>query len=60
MAETPPTTFKSAKERRKRAPVKHITVSAEARKAYADAANERDKRDREHTQFLPDELRGKR
>ncbi len=59
MAETPPNTFKP-RERRKRAPVKHITVSAEARKAYADAMHERDKRDREHTQFLPDDLKGKR
>ncbi len=60
MAETPTKTFKALKDRRKKAPVRHITVSAEARQAYAEGMLERDKRAREHTQFLPDDFKGKR
>ncbi len=52
--------FKPAKDRRKKAPVKRVVVSAEARKAYEDTIRERDKRDRDHTQFLPEDHKGKR
>jgi hypothetical protein len=53
-------TFKPVKDRKKKAPVKRITVSAETRQAYADAMRERDQRDRQHTQFLPEDMKGKR
>ena len=55
-----PSTFGPAKKRRKTAPVKRITVSDEVRKGYEDDARERDKREREHLQFLPDDMKGKR
>ncbi len=53
-------TFKPVKDRRKRAPMKRVTISAEARQAYEDTIRERDQRDRDHTQHLPDEYKGKR
>jgi hypothetical protein len=53
-------TFGPVKDRRKKAPVKRVTVSAEARKAYEDTIRQQDQRGREHTQFLPDEYKGKR
>lgn len=53
-------TFKPAKDRRKSAPVKRVTMSAEARKAYEDAIRQRDERERDHTRFLPDDRKGKR
>jgi hypothetical protein len=52
--------FKPAKDRKKKAPVRRITISAEAKQAYADAMKERDQRDREHTRFLPEDMKGKR
>jgi hypothetical protein len=55
-----PSTFKPAKARRKGAPVKRVTLSAEARTAYEDMISERDNRDRDHTRFLPDDRKGKR
>jgi len=60
MAATPPSTFGPAKKRRKKAAVKRIVVSDEVRKAYEDDMRERDKREREHLQFLPDDMKGKR
>ncbi|MGV8839578.1 MAG: hypothetical protein ACWA6X_04665 [Bauldia sp.] len=58
MATTPPSkTFGPAKARRKSAPVKRITVSPEARKAYEDEMREREKRERELTRFLPDDMK---
>jgi hypothetical protein len=60
MAASPSSTFGPAKNRRKTAPVKRVIVSDEVRKGYEDAARERDKRDREHRQFLPDDMKGKR
>lgn len=60
MAETPPSAFGPAKKRRKKAPVKRVIVSDEVRKGYEDAASERDKREREHLRFLPDDMKGKR
>ena len=53
-------TFGRATDRRKKAPVKRVAVSPEARKAYEDTMREQDKRGRDHTQFLPDEYKGKR
>jgi hypothetical protein len=55
-----PSTYKPPKERRKKAPVKHIAVSVEARQAYENTIRERDQRGRDHTQFLPEEHKGKR
>ncbi len=60
MAAKPPETFKPVRDRRKAAPVKRIAISAESRQAYEDTMRERDKRDREHTQFLPHEHKGRR
>ncbi len=60
MAETPPNTFGPARTRRKAAPVRRVVVSDEVRKAYEDDMRERDKREREHGQFLPDDMKGKR
>jgi hypothetical protein len=53
-------TFRPVKDRRKKAPVRRVAVSAEARKIYEDSIREQDKRGRDHTQFLPDEFKGKR
>lgn len=53
-------TFKAVKERRKSAPVRRVTVSAEARKAYEDTIRQREERERDHTRFLPDDRKGKR
>ena len=60
MAESPPNTFGPAKKRRKKAPVKRVILSDEARKAYEDGVRERDERERQHLQFLPDDMKGKR
>lgn len=60
MVESPPNTFGPANKRRKRSPVKRVVVSDELRKTYEDAARERDKREREHLQFLPDDMKGGR
>lgn len=60
VSEAPPSVFGPAKQRRNKAPVKRVVVSDEVRKAYEDAARERDKREREHGQFLPDDMKGKR
>ena len=58
---TPPSnTFGPAKVRRKPATVRRITVSPEARKIYEDEIREREKRERELGQFLPDDRKGKR
>ena len=56
----PPSTFKPVKDRRKSAPVKRVTASVEARKAYETVIRERDQRDNDHTRFLPDDRKGKR
>ena len=53
-------TFKAAKDRRKKAPVKRVAISPEARQAYEDTMRQRDQRDHEHTQHLPEEHKGKR
>jgi hypothetical protein len=53
-------TFKPAKDRRKSAPVKRLTMSVEARRAYEDTIRQRDERERDHTRFLPDDRKGKR
>ena len=60
MAASPPNTFGPTKQRRKKALVKRVVVSDEVRKAYEDSVRERDKREREHMQFLPDDIKGKR
>ena len=60
MVNSTPNTFGPAKTRRKKAPVKRVIVSDEVRKGYEDAVRERDKREREHLQFLPDDMKGKR
>ena len=56
----PGSTFKPVKDRRKRAPVKRVTVSVEVRKAYENTIRERDQRENDHTRFLPDDRKGKR
>ena len=53
-------TFKPVKDRRKSAPVKRLTMSVEARRAYEDTIRQRDERERDHTRFLPDDRKGKR
>lgn len=60
MADTPPNTFGPTKKRRKKAPVKRVILTDEARKAYEDSVREQDKREREHGQFLPSDIKGKR
>ena len=60
MTASPPSTFGPAKKRRKKAPVKRVVISDEMRKGYEDAARERDRREREHLQFLPDDMKNKR
>ena len=60
MAAKPPETFKPVRDRRKAAPVKRVAISAESREAYENTIRERDRREREHSQFLPDERKGKR
>ncbi len=57
--DTPTEKFKRANNRRKPAPVKNVTLSPEARKAYEDLLQERDKRE-ERGRFLPEEFRSKR
>ncbi len=58
MATTPPSNiFGPAKARRKPAPVKRITVSTEAKKAYEEQLREREKREKELGQFLPDDMK---
>ena len=58
---TPPSnTFGPIKDRRKAAPVKRITVSPEARKIYEEEMRQREKREKELGQFLPDDRKGKR
>jgi hypothetical protein len=50
--------FKSHKDRRKSARVKHISVSAEAKQAYEAAVKERDTRDSTYVKHLaPDKRR---
>ena len=59
----PPTStekFKRAKDPRKRSPGKRVVVSEEARKAYAQAIQLQEERDRGHAAFLPNDLKGKR
>ncbi|MCW5696534.1 MAG: hypothetical protein KIS96_07340 [Bauldia sp.] len=56
---TPPEKYKRASNRRKAAPVKKVTLSPEALKAYEDLVQERDKRE-ERGRFLPEEFRSKR
>jgi hypothetical protein len=48
------------KPRRKAAPVRHITPSAETREAYEALLRERAERDRLHTRFLPEEHKTRR
>ena len=52
--------FKAPRDRRKAAPVKRVAISPEVRQAYEDAMRERDQRDRDHTQHLPDDFKRKR
>ena len=47
--------FKRAKVRKKAAPVKHVVVSDEAKKAYETIVRERDEWEREYGQHLTDE-----
>lgn len=60
MTDTPPNTFGPAAKRRKKAPVKRVVITDELRKTYEDTVRERDRREREHGQFLPDDQKGKR
>lgn len=60
MIDIPSNIFGPAKKRRKKAPVKRVVVSDDVRRAYEDDMRERDKREREHLQFLPDDMKGKR
>ncbi|WP_156953340.1 hypothetical protein [Afifella pfennigii] len=55
-----PQTYKKAKDRRKKTPVKRVQLSAEERSAYEDAMREHDRREREHGQFLPNDLKRRR
>ncbi|MBZ8134918.1 hypothetical protein [Afifella sp. IM 167] len=55
-----PETYGKAKDRRKKAPVKRVQLSAEQRQAYEDAMREHDRREREHSQYLPDDVRTRR
>ena len=50
--------YKPHNDRKKAARVKHITVSAEAKQAYAAAVKERDTRDKTYSKHLaPDRSR---
>ncbi|MBK1624262.1 MULTISPECIES: hypothetical protein [Hyphomicrobiales] len=57
---TEPQLYKKAKDRRKKAPVKRVQLSAEERRAYEELMQERQKRDKEHTQFLPEDRQTRR
>ncbi len=57
----PDTTQKfKPRERRKAAPVKRVTVSEEARKAYEALVKERDEADRTYGRHLSEEQKGRR
>ncbi len=45
--------FKPAKDRRKKAPVKRVVLSPDAKRAYEQLVQERDARDRDYTRHLP-------
>lgn len=55
-----PEKFKRAKARRRTEPGKRVAASEEERKAYEDMARRMENRDREHTQFLPDDIKRRR
>jgi len=55
-----PEKFKRAKARRRTEPAKRVTASEEERKAYEDTARRMEDREREHTQFLPDDIKRRR
>ncbi|HYF55850.1 MAG TPA: hypothetical protein VEA41_16470 [Salinarimonas sp.] len=56
---TTPDKFKP-KERRKASPGKRVTLSADERKAYEETVKRMGDKEREHGQFLPDDLKRKR
>ncbi len=55
-----PEKFKRAKARRRTEPGKRVAASEEERKAYEDTARRMEDREREHTQFLPDDIKRRR
>ena len=59
MAETD-NTYKSPKDRRKKAPVKRVTLSAEAREKYEQELRERELREKTYGQHLHEQNKGKR
>jgi hypothetical protein len=44
--------FRAAKDRKKKAPVKRVTVSAEAERAYEELVRARDERERNYGRHL--------
>ena len=48
------------KERRKKAPVKRVTVSTETKAQYEKVLRERDERERSYGQHLHEDNKGKR
>lgn len=56
---TPPDKFKP-KERRKGSPGKRVAVSDEERRAYEETVKRMGDREREHGQFLPDDVKRRR
>ena len=57
---TTPEKFKRAKPTRRSSPGKRVTVSAEERRAYEETAQRIGDREREHGQFLSEDLKRKR
>lgn len=52
--------YKKAPSRKKTAPVRHIGLSAEAKKAYEDLVRERDQREQAYGRHLAASDKGKR
>ena len=55
-----PQTYKPLRERQKPSRGKHVIVSPEVRKEYEATMRAWDDRERQHGQFLPSDLKGKR
>jgi len=54
-----PGTYRKAKARKK-APVKRVQISEEERRAYEETMRAHDQREREHGQYLPDDVKTRR
>jgi hypothetical protein len=52
--------FKRAKSRKKTPPVRHVSLSDDAKKAYEALVHERDARERDYGRHLTDDRKGRR